>query len=341
MYITKKYILDKSRGNYTHLSSQKRKTMKAYITEKAGGIEELQLLNQSMPVPATHEVLIEVKAISFNPVDYKARANENVLTWVAGDRRPVILGWDISGVITETGSKVAGFQVGDEVFGMVNFLGIGSAYAEYVAAPASHLAKKPANISHQEAAASTLAALTALQTLRKARVKAGEQVLIHAGSGGVGHFAIQIAKHLGAFVNATSSATNKDFVLSLGADRHIDYQKENLSQVLSDLDFVFNTVNKAVGDLSVPLLKNGGRLYSITARELSPEMASLAEKKKLEMDYHLVESNGEDMKTLANWLERGIMKAHVSKQFPFEELGKAHLAVETGRTVGKVVVTLP
>lgn len=314
--------------------------MKAYITKTAGGIESLELQEVAKPQVKKGEVLVKVKAISINPVDVKARANENVLSWVAGEVRPVILGWDISGIIEEKSDDVTDFQIGDEVFGMVNFLGIGNAYAEYVSAPAAHLALKPKNIGFEEAAASTLAALTALQVLTLGKLKAGDKALIHAGSGGVGHFAVQMAKHLGAEVISTSSAANKDFILSLGADRHVDYHNENLESVIHDQDFIFNTVSKAVGDASVSLLKKGGRLYSITAKELSEEIKPLADEKQIEYGYHLVESNGEDMKTLAEWLEKGIIKAQVSKVFPFEELGEAHLAVETGRTVGKVVVSL-
>ena len=315
--------------------------MKAYILHTAGNPDQLKLSETEKPQIKSDEVLIAVKAISINPVDTKARANEGVLSWVAGDVRPVILGWDISGTVTETGAEVGEFKEGDEVFGMVNFLGIGNAYSEYVAAPAAHLAKKPANISHQQAAASTLAALTALQVLDLAEVKAGEKVLIHAGSGGVGHFAVQLAKNLGAEVFSTSSLKNRDFILSLGADHHLDYHDGPIAEKVNGFDFIFDTVGRAVCEDSIELLKQGsGRVYSITTRELSPKAQKLAGEKKVEHRYHLVESNGEDMKTLADLLEKGILKAHVAKTFPFEEISKAHEAIESGRTVGKVIVSL-
>ena len=132
-------------------------------------------------------------------------------------------------MVTEVGENVTEFKVGDRVFGMVNFPGVGNAYAEYVAAPVGHLAKMPNGFSFEQAAATTLAALTALQVLRQARVKPGDKVLIQAGSGGVGHFAIQIAKRMGAYVISTSSAKNRDFILGWGADEHIDYRTQQLN----------------------------------------------------------------------------------------------------------------
>ncbi|WP_304238580.1 NADP-dependent oxidoreductase [Jiulongibacter sediminis] len=315
--------------------------MKAYLLHQAGQPQALKLTEIEPPRLKHDEVMVNVKAISINPVDTKARANEGVLSWVAGDTRPVVLGWDISGEIVEKGSAVTAFEIGDEVFGMVNFLGVGSAYAELVAAPASQLSKKQKNINHSESAASTLAALTALQVLNLAGVKAGEKVLIHAGSGGVGHFAVQLAKHFGCEVSSTSSAKNRDFVLSLGADHHLDYHDGPLSEKVSGFDFVFDTVGRAVCEESISLLKpSEGRIYSITTRELSPAAQRIAGSKMIKHGYHLVKSNGEDMQTLADLLEKGILKAHVSKEFSFEDLPKAHEAVETGRTVGKVIVSL-
>jgi len=161
--------------------------MKAIILEQAGGVENLITAEINQPSIKENEVLVEVKAIGINPVDYKVRANEEVLHMIYGPQRPAILGWDIAGVVVSLGSGVSNFQVGDRVFGMVNFVGAGQAYAEFVAAPVNHLAKIPAAVSFTDAAATTLAALTALQVL-KGKVKKDDRVLIHAGSGGVGHF---------------------------------------------------------------------------------------------------------------------------------------------------------
>ena len=186
--------------------------MNAIVLENPGGVENLAMTNIEKPQPKENEVLVEVKALSVNPVDFKMRAIPEVIDALYGDKRPVILGWDIAGKVVAVGDQVTKFQVGDDVFGMVNFPGQGEAYAEFVASPEGHLAKMPANISYEEAAATTLAALTALQVL-EAHVKAGDRVLIHAGAGGVGHFAIQLAKHMGAFVSTTASAKNRDCLL--------------------------------------------------------------------------------------------------------------------------------
>lgn len=313
--------------------------MKAIIIEAAGGIENFQYKDIAKPSIKENEVLIETKAISINPVDCKVRANEGLMTMIIGEKRPAILGWDVSGIVVAKGSKVDSFEIGDRVFGMVNFVGSGSAYAEFIAAPENQLAKIPENISLEEAAASTLAALTALQVLRP-RVKKGDKVLIHAGAGGVGHFAIQIAKSLGAYVIATSSPQNKDFILGLGADQHIDYQTQKLKEVLSDLDFVFDMFNGDILLKSVSVVKNSGVIISLPTPEFSDEIMQLAKAKNVDVSFLMVQSNGEDMNAIKDLLAKGTVKAHVSKTFTFEEMGKAHTQVESGRTVGKVVVTL-
>ena len=196
--------------------------MKAIVLKTPGGVENLTIQEVERPTIKSGEVLIQVKAISINPVDVKSRSGKGVYGRIK-DENPLILGWDILGIVVE--SEDAKFKTGDAVFGMVQFPGHGRAYAEYVAAPASQLALKPQNITYEEAAAATLVALTAWQALVKnAQVQKGQKVLIHAASGGVGHMAVQIAKYLGATVVGTSSAKNRDYVLGLGADAHIDYQ---------------------------------------------------------------------------------------------------------------------
>lgn len=313
--------------------------MKAIVIEKAGGVENLLTKEVERPVLQEDEVLVATKAISINPVDYKVRAVEEVLSMIYGEDRPAVIGWDIAGTVVETGTKVTKFETGDKVFGMVNFPGAGKAYAELVASPESHLAKIPATISFEQAAASTLAALTALQVLQ-GKVKKNDRVLIHAASGGVGHFAIQIAKNRGAYVIGTSSAKNRDFVLSLGADEHIDYRTQKFEEILSDIDFVFDTLGGEVIENSMKVLKKGGSLTSIVAREFSETTKTMAKELDANLAFELVQSNGDDMKTLANLMESGAIKAHVSKTFLFDEIDKAHLALESGRTVGKVVVTV-
>ena len=313
--------------------------MKAIILEQAGSVENLITKDINKPAVKNHEVLIEVKAISVNPVDYKVRESEAVIDMICGEERPLILGWDIAGVVTEKGNNVSKFEVGDKVFGMVNFPGRGNAYAEYVASPEDHLAKIPENVSFEAAAASTLAALTALQVLQS-RVKKNDKVLIHAGSGGVGHFAIQIAKSLGAYVITTASAKNKDFVIGLGADEHIDYRTQVFQEVVSDVDFVFDMFNGDILLNSVKVVKDGGAIISLPTPEFSEEIQSLAKARNVDVSFIMVTSNGEDMNTIKDMLECGDLKPHVSQTFSFEDMGKAHQQLESGRTIGKVVVKL-
>lgn len=313
--------------------------MKAILLQKTGGVENFVIKTVDTPTIAKHEVLVEVKCIGVNPVDFKVRQNEQVLSMIYGDDRPAILGWDIAGIVKEKGDEVSEFEIGDRVFGMVNFVGQGKAYAEHVAAPSAHLAKIPNGVSFQDAAASTLAALTALQVLQN-KVTRGDRVLIHVGSGGVGHFAIQIAKWMGAQVIATSSANNKDFVTSLGADEHIDYRSQAFEQVASDIDFVFDMFNGDVLFKSVQVVKEGGTVVSIPTPEFADEVQALAKKKNVSLQFHMVESNGVDMRTLSGLLENGSLKPHISHTFSFEQMGEAHTQLESGRTVGKVVVTV-
>lgn len=312
--------------------------MKAIILDGPGPVENLVINDIATPVIADQEVLVQVKSISINPVDVKTRAGKGVYGRLK-ESSPLIIGWDISGIVTESRSDL--FKAGDEVFGMVNFPGHGKAYATYVTAPADQLALKPANVTHEDAAAATLAALTAFQALHHhAQIKAGQRVLIHAAAGGVGHYAVQLAKQAGAYVIGTSSAENKDFVLSLGADEHIDYKAVRFEEVLNDIDFVLDTVGGDNIDRSIDVIKKGGILISIPTG--IPESA--AEKAKangVNASFKLVQSSGEDMKQLAGLLENGDLRSHVSQIFNgFEEMGKAHLQIETGRTKGKVVVSL-
>lgn len=315
--------------------------MKAITLAAAGPAANLNHTTLPLPEIKGNEVLVKVSAISVNPIDVKARANEGVLNWVFGEARPVTLGWDISGEITESAEQVSDFKIGDEVFGMVNFFGNGKAYAEYVAVPADQLALKPSVISHQEAAAATLAALTAWQVLvNQAKISKGQRVLIHAASGGVGHYAVQIARHFGAFVIGTSSAANRDFVLSLGADEHIDYTSVRFEEVLSEVDFVLDTMEGETLTRSIDIVKPGGSIISIPTGNFVQSDLDKARDHQVNLSGYLVQSSGTDMKLLADLLEKGIIKSHVSQTFDFKDMDQAHLAVETGKTKGKIVVNL-
>ena len=311
--------------------------MKAIVLKEFGGVENFSIEELSLPTINDNEVLVEVKAVSINPVDTKTRSGKAMAGRLKTES-PVILGWDISGVVTKTGSEVTAFKVGDEVFGMINFPGHGKAYAEYVVAPAAHLALKPANITHEEAAAATLAALTAWQALdTHVQIKPNDRVLIHAAAGGVGHFAVQIAKHFGAYVIGTASATNKDFVLSLGADEHLDYKAQPFEEAIDNIDIVLDTVGGDNIERSFEVVKRGGTVITLPSNT-SDGIVEKAKEKGIKGFFFLVQSNGEDMKQIAGLLEKGILKPHVSAVYSFDEIGEAHRQIESGSTRGKVVI---
>lgn len=318
--------------------------MKAIVLTEAGGVDKLVLQEIPTPIITDNEVLVKVKAISINPVEATIRKNRDFLHLVLGIRdgeQPIILGWDVSGVVEQTGKAVTRFKKGDEVFGMVNFIGHGKAYAEYVAAPEAHLALKPANISHEEAAAGALAALTAWQTLvHYANIQAGHRVLIHSAAGGVGHYAVQIAKHLGAYVIGTASAANRDFVLGLGADEHIDYSKHRFEDLVKDADIVVDSVWKE-GHLerSLQSLKRRGKLISLVMfpDERVSRIALMSRKFLYRME---VASDEQDIDTISGLLAKGYIRSHISHKFRFDEIHKAHLQVESGHTRGKIVVVV-
>jgi NADPH:quinone reductase-like Zn-dependent oxidoreductase len=311
--------------------------MKAIILKDFGGADQLQEVELPVPGISEGEVLVEVKAISINPVDVKTSLGKGAAGQFK-DADPKILGWDMAGIVKESKSPL--FEVGDEVFGMVNFPGQGKVYAEYVAAPADQLAEKPGGISFPAAAATTLAALTAWQAFSDhSRVRAGQRVLVHAAAGGVGHFAVQIAKHAGAYVIGTASAANRDFVLGLGADVHIDYTTDKYEELAKDMDFVLDPVGGENIDRSLQVLKKGGTIISINsgANEQVEEKAKAKGMKGIRM---MVQSSGEDMQNLASLLEEGALKPEISVMLPFGKMKEAFAQIASGKTRGKVVVTL-
>lgn len=315
--------------------------MKAIILNEAGSVDNLQFVDIAKPAIKNNEVLVKTISLSINPVDYKVRSTNGALTWILGEERPAIIGWDLSGTVVEVGDAVTDFKIGDAVFGMANFPGKGNTYAQFVAVPSTHLTLKPTNISHQEAASATLAALTAWQTLvKKGNVKKGDKVLIHAASGGVGHYATQIAKHFGAYVIGTSSAKNREFVLQNGADKHIDYNTENFQDIVSDVDFVLDTIGGDTILKSLDITRIGGTIVTIASSNISNEELEKAKSKDVNLSFLLVQSSADDMLQIAQLMEKGILKSHVSKTFSFNEMGAAHLHLEKGRTVGKIVVNI-
>jgi NADPH:quinone reductase-like Zn-dependent oxidoreductase len=314
--------------------------MKAITLIGFGGVNNLEITDLPMPVISENDVLIKVRSFSINPVDIKTRIGRGLASRLKEDN-PMILGWDISGSVINTGKSVTLFKKGDEVFGMVNFPGHGKAYAEYVAAPALHLALKPAAVSDEESAAASLAALTAWQILKeKTKIKPGDRVLIHSAAGGVGHYAVQMSKHLGAYVIGTSSAENREFVLNLGASEHINYKEKLFENAVSDIDFVLDTIGGDYIDRSLKVLKPGGTIISIP----SGESESVKEKAKAAGaigDTFRVSSDGRDMMEIAEMLEKKIIRSHISKIFEFGDIRAAHQHIESGKTKGKIVVSIP
>jgi NADPH:quinone reductase-like Zn-dependent oxidoreductase len=316
--------------------------MKAFISKLNGGSDNLYLTDVPIPAIGPREVLIETKAISINPVDAFLRKNEQV--WPiflrpAHDQNEFILGWDVSGIVTEVGSQVNEFKKGDNVFGLVNYKGQGKTYAEYVAAPAEQLALKPDLITHEEAAAACLAGLTAWQSLiTYAKLKEGDKVVIHAAAGGVGHYAVQIAKAFKAAVVAVVSTDKTAFARELGADEVIDYTRENFEEMISDADIAIDPIRGDHLYKSVKLLKEGGRLISLQNHFNEEPLASIVKEKQLLTHRLDVTSNGKDLKALAELLGAGKVRTHIAGRYNFSNLRKAHHQIETGKTAGKIVV---
>lgn len=313
--------------------------MKAVVLKEFGPADNLKAEEIDIPEIADDEVLVKVKAISINPVDSKIRAGDFMSWDEISKNPPVVLGWDTSGVVETVGKEVNDLKKGQAVFGMIYFPDLGRAYSEYVTAKPSDLAIKPDNVSHNEAAATTLAALTAWQGLTEyGHLKKDDKILIQGASGGVGHFAVQMAKHIGAYVIGTSSGKNRDFVLSLGADEHIDYKTENFEEKLSDLDFVLETIGHANFQKSVSVLKDKGTIVN-TPPGLTDEDKEAARDKDLKGSFYMsVHTDKKNIEKMADFLEKGILKPHIDKVYDFPNIKDAHKKIDTNRTVGKLIV---
>ncbi|BAP31939.1 similar to alcohol dehydrogenase [Chryseobacterium sp. StRB126] len=311
--------------------------MKAYLLYEAGGTDKLVLDEAQRPTLKSGEVLIKVKAIGINPADTIYRKTPAFITAIFGEERPVIMGWDISGEVVEKSDNTDGFEIGDAVFALLqNARG----YAEFVAVNAALLAHKPKNITFEEAAASPMAGLTAFQPLVNGmNIKKGDKILIHGAAGGVGHYAVQIAKSLGAKVIATSSAKNHDFIMSLGVDKHIDYKTENFWEVIKDVDFVFDTIGGETLEHSIDLTKSGGTIISIIPMS-DQNLKSKAQEKNIKLSLWGLQFNGEDMRAFADLMYKGAIKSHIAKTYPFSSMAEAHTQVETRHTAGKIVITV-
>ncbi|HET7580297.1 MAG TPA: NADP-dependent oxidoreductase [Bacillales bacterium] len=306
--------------------------MKAVVIEEYGSADELKYKEADDPKLKDHDVLIEIAATSVNPVDWKIR--EGYLREKLKYDFPLILGWDAAGVVKEVGPNVTDFQIGDEVFTRPDIQRSGT-YAEYVAVDQSLVANKPANLSFEEAASIPLIGLTSWQCLvDTTKITGGDRVLIHAGAGGVGSFAIQLAKAFGCWVATTCSTKNVDFVKELGADQVINYEKEDFQDVLEAVDVVFDTLGGEIQEKSYHVLKKGGRLVSIAG---VPDQQT-AEKYEVKTDYVFMDPDGEELEKIGELLEQEKIRPIVGKVMPLSEIQEAHRLSETEHMRGKIVL---
>ncbi len=309
-------------------------TMKAVRIHAFGGPEVLTYEDAPVPTPAAGQVLVRVRAAGVNPVDWKIRSGQ-----MGGGqlRDPLTLGYDVAGTVERVGEGVSSVKAGDPVFAYLS-LRRGGGYAEFALVAESELARRPKSIDETTAAAVPLAGLTAYQALvDKAELKPGQTVLIHAAAGGVGHFAVQIAKHLGARVIATASAANHDFLKELGADEVIDYRTQKFEDLARDVDVVLDPLGGETQDRSFRVLKKGGILVSI----VQPPDPERLKEFGVRGTVFLVQPNGPQLATLAELIDQNRLKPHVSQTFPLAEAAKAQEASASGRTRGKIVLTVP
>ncbi|MCQ8768610.1 NADP-dependent oxidoreductase [Streptomyces telluris] len=310
--------------------------MHAIRQESAGGPEVLRLVETDRPVPGPTEILVRVRAAGVNPVDWKTRARGFYYT---GDTPPFGLGFDVSGVVEAVGDGVTLYAPGDEVYGMPRFPHPAGAYAEYVAAPARHFAPKPRGLDHVQAAGLPLAALTAWQAVvDTARVTEGRRVLIHAAAGGVGHLAVQIAKARGAYVIGTASAAKHDFLRGLGADELIDYREQDFAEELGDLDVVVESISGDYPARSLHTLRPGGTLVSLLP--LTEPVLTEARERGIRAVRMMVEPDLAGLRGISELVESGQLRTEIAAVLPLAEAGKAHELGETGRTSGKIVLTV-
>lgn len=309
-------------------------TMKAIIIEEYGDIEQFKEVDLPEPEIAGQEVLVEVHAVAVNPIDWKIRAGY-LQDYLPFDM-PIVFGWDVSGVVKKVGAQVADFRVGDRVLARADLKKPG-AFAEMIAIEESQLVKKPEKLSFEEAAAIPLAGMTAWQLLfEKANLVAGETVLIHGGAGGIGLFAVQLAKRAGAHVITTASGRNKDFLLALGVDAFIDYRKEDFQSIVDGVDVVVDLIGGDVLDRSYKVLKQGGRLVSVAEK---PDQEK-AKRMGITASYLNSKIKLAQLEELAGLAAEGELKVELADVLPFtlEGVKQAHALSETRHVRGKIIV---
>lgn len=332
--------------------------MKAYILKNYGKKNDLQLAEMPEPIIRENDVLVQIHAAGINLLDSKIRNGEFKL--ILPYKLPLILGHDVAGVVVKVGAHVKKFQIGDEVFARPADHRIGT-FAELIAIHENDAAIKPAKLTMKEAASIPLVGLTAWQALvEKGDLKKGQKVFIQAGSGGVGTFAIQLAKHLGAIVATTTSAANFDMVKGLGADIVIDYRKDDFEKILKDYDFVLHSQDSKALAKSLRILKPGGKLISISGppdlefaekieaswlvksivRILSSGVRKQASRLKVQFSFLFMRAQGSQLSEITSLINTKTIRPVIDRVFPFENVNEAMAYVESGRAKGKVVVKI-
>ena len=330
--------------------------MKAFIVSRYNSKDAVGFGEMPEPELRDDDVLVQIHAAGVNLLDSKIRDGEFKL--ILPYRLPLILGNDAAGVIVKVGPKVRRFKPGDEVYARPHQNRIGT-FAEFIAMNEADVAMKPKNLTMEEAASIPLVGLTAWQVLiERANLKRGQKVLIHAGSGGVGTLAIQLAKHVGATVATTTSAANADLVKKLGADIVIDYKKDDFEKVLNGYDVVLHSLGKDTLEKSLSVLKPGGKLISISGppdadfakengsnwflqqvmRLLSFGIRTKAKRQRVSYSFLFMRANGHQLNEITSLIESGIIRPVIDRVFPFEATQEALTYIEAGRSKGKVVV---
>jgi NADPH:quinone reductase-like Zn-dependent oxidoreductase len=315
-------------------------TMRAIVATEAGPASVLKETRVPKPQPLGTEVLVRVHAAAVNPADWKTRTNGGWAGRPDVTEQGPILGWDVSGVVEEVGRGVTLFKPGDEVFGMPLFPRFPGGYSEYVAAPSRQFVLKPAGLTHVEAAALPLAALTAYQALHDfAKVQPGQRVLIHAAAGGVGHLAVQIAKALGAYVIGTASAAKHEFLRGLGADEVVDYREVDFAETVSGVDVVIDAIGGDYFDRSLRTMNPGGTFVALSY-DVSPEMKARAAERGVVAAFMLVEPDLGGLTAIRALVVEGRLRPVVDAELPLAEAAKAHELGEANRSTGKIVLTV-
>lgn len=311
-------------------------TMKAVRIHNYGGVEVLKYETAEIPKIQDDEVLVKIHAASVNPVDWKIR--EGYRRDRMPHQLPLILGWDLSGEIAATGKKANQFKKGDLVYSRPDIARNG-AYAEFIAVKADEVALKPQSLDHVHAAAIPLAALTAWQALfDAAHLAKGQKVLIHAAAGGVGHYAVQLAKWKGAYVIGTASGKNKQFLLDSGCDEAIDYTTTDFAKNLHDLDVVFDTIGGETQLRSWPLLKKGGTLVTIVPG--TENLEETAKHYNVHAQFVFVAPNAQQLTKIAELADQKIIVPEIAAIFPLADAAKAQQLSQAGHTRGKIILKI-